>query len=121
MSNRLGSVEIRLLLLCRRTSNPKHHLSNGLVSSRSHVSEMGLVARRAHSPPFSRRGGCAINKKIPFRSGADGVVSKFQQNKVRYADIYIETTRPFTSHVVCAFQERDLFIEAQPPLLENGG
>jgi hypothetical protein len=26
-------------------------------------------------PSFSRRGGCAI-KKIPFLSGADGVVSK---------------------------------------------
>src|SRR5262249_8623768 len=36
----------------------------------------GLVARRAHSPPFSRRGGCAISKKISFLSGADGVVSK---------------------------------------------
>jgi|SRR5215475_8814329 len=36
----------------------------------------GLVARRLHSPPFSRRGGCATNKKIPFLSGADGVVSK---------------------------------------------
>ena len=35
-----------------------------------------MVARRVHSPPFSRRGGCAIKKKSPFRSGADGVVSK---------------------------------------------
>src|SRR5215813_6704815 len=32
----------------------------------------GLVARRVHSPPFSRRGGCAINIKTPFLSGADG-------------------------------------------------
>jgi hypothetical protein len=37
---------------------------------------MGLVPRRAQSPPFSRRRGCALNKKIPFLSGADGVVSK---------------------------------------------
>ena len=29
-----------------------------------------------HSPPFQRRGGCSINKKVPFLSGADGVVSK---------------------------------------------
>src|SRR5215470_5221783 len=36
----------------------------------------GLVARRVHSPPFSRRGGGAIHKKIPFLSGADGVFSK---------------------------------------------
>ena len=27
----------------------------------------------------------------------------------------------FTNHPVCAAKERDLFIEAQPPLLENGG
>ena len=26
-----------------------------------------------------------------------------------------------TNHPVCAATERDLFIEAQPPLLENGG
>src|SRR5215475_8199021 len=32
-------------------------------------------------PSFSRRGGCAINKKIPFLSGADGVVRNFKQNK----------------------------------------
>src|SRR5215475_6743120 len=30
-------------------------------------------------PSFSRRGGCAINKKIPFLCGADGVVSNFKQ------------------------------------------
>jgi len=27
-------------------------------------------------PSFPRRGGCAINKKIPFLRGADGVVIK---------------------------------------------
>src|SRR5215475_11817730 len=41
-------------------------------------------------PSFSRRGGCAINKKIPFLSGADGVVRNFKQNK--------EATRLFTNH-----------------------
>jgi len=54
-----------------------------------------------------------LTKKIPFLSGADGVVSKFQENKVRYADIYKEATRPFTNHPVCAAEERNLFIEAQ--------
>src|SRR5215831_13801587 len=29
-------------------------------------------------PSFSRRGGCAINKKSPFLIGADGVVGKFK-------------------------------------------
>ena len=34
---------------------------------------------------------------------------------------YKEATRPFTNHPVCAAKERDLFIEAQPPLLEKEG
>ena len=42
--------------------------------------------------PSVFKGGCAINKKDPFLIGADGVVSKFKQNKVRYADIYKEAT-----------------------------
>jgi hypothetical protein len=46
----------------------------------------GMVA--APFPSLKRRGGCAINKKIPFLCGADGVVSKIQtKNKVRYADL----------------------------------
>ena len=75
------------------------------------------------SIPLRFQGGVAAPsiKKVPFLIGADGVVSKFQQNKVRYADIYKDATRPFTNHPVCAAKERDLFIEAQPPLLENGG
>ena len=38
---------------------------------------MGSVPRRAHSPPFQRRGGCAI-KQMPrsFLIRADEVVSK---------------------------------------------
>ena len=68
-----------------------------------------MVERRVHSPPFSRRGGCAINKKIPFLSGPDGVVRKFKQNK--------EATRPFTNHLVCAAKERGLLFmgAATPP------
>jgi hypothetical protein len=34
--------------------------------------------------PFPRRGVCALNKMLPFLSGADGVVSIFK-NKVRFA------------------------------------
>src|SRR5262245_62804419 len=49
------------------------------VSKAFETDENGLIARWVHSPPFSRRGGCAINKKIPFLSGADGVVSNSQQ------------------------------------------
>jgi hypothetical protein len=40
-----------------------------------------------------------MNKKTPFLSGADGVVSKFQQNKVRYADIYKEAKRPLLTTI----------------------
>jgi hypothetical protein len=55
-----------------------------------------------YSPPFSRRGGCAINKKLPFLKGADGVVAKFDQNKVRFASIYKVATRPYTNHPALA-------------------
>ena len=67
------------------------------------------------SIPLRFQGGVAapLVKKIPFLSGADGVVSNFEQNK--------EATRPFTDHPVCAAEERELLIEARTPLLENGG
>jgi len=42
-------------------------------------------------------------KKAPFLSGADGVVSKFKQNKERYAGIYVEATRPITNHPALGF------------------
>jgi hypothetical protein len=34
--------------------------------------------REGSIPLLFKEGGCAINKKIPFLSGADGEVSKFQ-------------------------------------------
>src|SRR5215475_2288198 len=49
-------------------------------------------------PSFQRRGGCATNKKTPFLSGADGVVSDFQQKIRIAARAYKEATRPFTNH-----------------------
>src|SRR5215471_14289249 len=75
------------------------------------------------SIPLRFPGGVAsaINKKIPFLSGADGVVSKSQQNKVRYADIYKEATRPFTNHPVCAAEERVFLLRRSHPSLKNGG
>src|SRR5215475_16089877 len=82
----------------------------------------GLVAKGGPFPSgFKGWLRCAINKKIPFLSGADGWLVNSNKNKVRYADIYKEATRPFTNHPACAVKERELFIEAQPPLLENGG
>ena len=66
------------------------------------VTEMGSGMLAVLFPFFSRRGGCAINKKIPFLIGADGVVGKFKRNKERYADIYKDASRPFTNHPAAA-------------------
>ena len=75
-----------------------------------------------HSPPFSRRGGCAINKKIPFLSGADGVVNKRSRSLlIDIREAHLVFLFEFTNHPVYAAEEGDLLIEAQPPLLENGG
>src|SRR5215831_21396077 len=62
-------------------------------------------------PLLSRRGGCTINKKIPFLSGADGVVGNFKQNKDHYAG-NIRRLRDFllTTPGRCA---------ASPPLKEG--
>jgi hypothetical protein len=41
-------------------------------------------------------------------------------NKIRIATrAYKEATRPFTNHRVCAAEEREFFIEAQPPYQET--
>src|SRR5215831_15514698 len=84
---------------------------------------MGLVARRLQSPPFSRRGGCASIRRSLSSPAQTGWLVNSNKNKVRYADIYKEATRPFTNHPVWAAKERDLFIEAQrshPPLKTEG-
>src|SRR5215471_9832369 len=70
---------------------------------------------------FSRRGGCAINKSSRSLVAQTRWLVSSNKNKVRYADIYKEATRPFTNHPVCAAEERELLFMAQPPLLENGG
>ena len=82
-----------------------------------------MVARRVHSPSVFKEGWlrCAINKKIPFLSGADGVVSKRSRSlliNIRVAHLIL---LEITNHPVCAAAERDLFIEAQPPLLKRRG
>jgi len=45
---------------------------------------MGVVARGVHSPPFSKEGWLRLNKKIPFLSGADGVVSNMPRAAAPY-------------------------------------
>src|SRR5215467_6931381 len=78
---------------------------------------------REGSIPLRFQGGVTapINKSPRSSVAQTGWFVKSNKNKVRYADIYKEATRPFTNHPVCATEERGLFIEAQPPLLENGG
>jgi hypothetical protein len=39
-------------------------------------------------PSVFKEGWLRLNKKIPFLSSADGVVSHFKQNKERYAGIH---------------------------------
>ncbi|PYS27120.1 MAG: hypothetical protein DMG11_17465, partial [Acidobacteria bacterium] len=41
-------------------------------------------------PSLQRRGGCAIKKKAPFRSGADGVVAHTK----RFAELTTPATPP---------------------------
>ena len=68
-------------------------------------------------PLLFKEGLLRLNKKIPFLSGADGVVSNFKQNKVRCASMLrrlrdlLLTTPPSASN--------DLMPRA--PLLKNGG
>src|SRR5262245_65721023 len=78
-------------------------------------------------PSFSRRGGCATNKKIPFLSCADGVVNKFRQNKVRYATFYwlLISASPYRARASRPSARlrmlRSIYLIAQPPLLEKEG
>src|SRR5215475_4872083 len=80
----------------------------------------GLVVRRVHSPPFSRRGGCASVKRS--RSSAAQTGGLVISNKIRIATrAYKEATRPFTNHPVCAAEERNLFTERSLPSLKTEG
>ena len=75
-----------------------------------------------HSSLFSRRGGCVINKKIPFLSGADGVVNKRSRSfLIDNREAHLVFLFEFINHLICAAKEGDLLIEAQPLFLENGG
>ena len=67
-------------------------------------------------PLLSKEGACAINKKIPFLSGAGGVVTK-RSRSLLICRVAILIMFEFTNHPVCAAAERDLFINgaAIPP------
>ena len=68
-------------------------------------------------PSLQRRGGRAINKKAPFRNGADGVVAYKPRCRMRFE------TWCVSNHPVCAFQRRlrGILLMAQPPLLLEEG
>jgi hypothetical protein len=73
-------------------------------------------------PSVFKEGWLRLNKKVPFLSGADGVVSRFQQ-KIRCASrISIRRLRDLLITTPSAPLRNGLFLlMAQPPLLENGG
>src|SRR5215472_7487335 len=73
-------------------------------------------------PSVFKEGWLRLNKKVPFLSGADGVVSKFQQ-KLRCATrIFIRRLRDLLLTTPSApLRNGILLLMAQPPLLENGG
>ncbi len=60
-------------------------------------------------PSWNRRGGCAIKKKIPFRSGADGVVA--------HKKCFAELTTPSAPSKEASRH----FLDARPPLLFQEG
>src|SRR5215468_1389722 len=80
---------------------------------------MGFGARRAHSPPFQGVAAPLIKRSRSLAAQTGWLVIS---NKIRTASrAYEEAARPFINHPVCAAEERDLLIEAQPPLLEKEG
>jgi hypothetical protein len=114
--SRVGTNPSARLRMLRRIVWSRRHPSSETKPSKI-SSTYRKWLQQVHSPPFSRRGGCAINKKAPFLSGADGVVSNFKQNKERYASIIrrlrdlLLTTPPSASNGLMP----------RAPLLENGG
>ena len=72
---------------------------------------------RPHSPPF--KGGVAASSIRRSRSLAaqTGWLVITDKNKVRFATIYKEATRPFTNHPVCAAKDASHFLLIAQTLL----
>jgi hypothetical protein len=68
-------------------------------------------------PSLQRRGGRAINKMVPFRKGAAGVVAHKSRCGMRFE------TWCVSDHPVCAFTRwlRSILLMAHPPLLFKKG
>ena len=81
----------------------------------------GLVARGSIPLRFQGGGGCASVERFRSLAAQTGWLVISNKNKVRYADIYKEATRPFTNHPVCAAKEGDLFINGAATSPWKGG
>src|SRR5215475_15535469 len=91
--------------------------------SPSQAISKSMTALEASSfPSVFKEGWLRLNKKVPFLSGADVVVSKFQR-KLRCATrIFIRRLRDLLLTTPSAPLRNEIFLlMAQPPLLENGG
>src|SRR5215470_4480418 len=79
----------------------------------------GIGWLRDGSIPLRFQGGVAapLIKRARSLAAQTGWLVNSNKNKVRYADIYKEATRPFTNHPVCAAKERGLLFmgAATPP------
>jgi hypothetical protein len=63
-----------------------------------------IIGSGGHSHPFKGEAVCATNEKVPFLSGADGVVSEF--NKVGALRGSLITAPPSRSNVLIARSPR---------------
>src|SRR5215467_5944761 len=84
-------------------------------------SEQWAIARRVHSPPFQGGVAAPLIKRSRSLAAQTGWFVNSNKNKVRYADIHKEATRPFTNHPVCAAEERDLLLRRSHPSLKTEG
>src|SRR5215475_6377055 len=102
---------------------PAYMTRKDIAIQNRNAGEWRLVARRVHSPPFSRRGGCAIIKRSRSSAAQTGWLVSSNKNKVRFADIHKEATRPFINHPVCAAKDasQHLFDRAATPALKTEG
>src|SRR5215467_2315875 len=100
-------------------SQNKHLISGECL--RQAISKSMTALEASSFPSVFKEGWLRLNKKVPFLSGADGVVSKFQQ-KLRCATrIFIRRLRDLLLTTPSAPLRNGIFILTEPPpLLENG-
>ena len=79
-----------------------------------------MRARDGSIPLLFKEGWLRLNKKVRFLSAQTGWLVKSRVASL-YTRAAILILFEITNHPVCAAKERDLLIEAQPPLLEKEG